>query len=437
MSIDTGWAQVLLGDVATEVTVGHVGSMASEYVKEGIPFLRSQNVEAGYLDLSNVKFVSSTFHARLSKSSLRPGDVVIVRTGKPGATAIIPESLPISNCSDLVIVRPGPNLDSRFLAYYINSAACHHVSSHLVGAVQQHFNVGSARAMQLRLPSIGEQRGIGTVLGTLDDKIDVNRRMNETLQAIARTIFQSWFVNFDPVRAKMEGRAPYGMNAGTTDLFPDNLENIQGKQTPRGWVTSPILQLGELISGGTPATAQANYWGGNIPWASAKDVSQCKDVFLIATERSITSLGLENSATKLIPALASVIVARGATTGRFVMYGRSIAMNQTCYALRSREGLPFYLYCLLHEVIDHLIHAAHGSVFDTITTATFERTFVLNPATPLKKRFEEQVKPLFRRILANIEESQTLAALRDALLPKLLSGELRVKEAETILEAAI
>src|SRR5438094_1052918 len=129
------WQEVFLEEVAADITVGHVGPMASEYVPTGVPFLRSQNVEPLRINDTDLKFITPEFHARLKKSVLSPGDVVIVRTGKPGACAVIPESLAVANCSDLVIVRCGPQLDPRFLAYYVNSVAVHHVDSHLVGAV--------------------------------------------------------------------------------------------------------------------------------------------------------------------------------------------------------------------------------------------------------------------------------------------------------------
>ena len=128
----------------------------------------------------------------------------------------------------------------------------------------------------------------------------------------------------------------------------------------------------------------------------------------------------------MIPAFCTVVVARGATTGRMVMFGREMAMNQTCYALVSTVGTPFGLYCQLRHEMDNLVHTAHGSVFDTITTSTFASSRVVLPPKQILEEFEKTVSPIFRRILANIQESRTLAALRDALLPKLLSGEVRV-----------
>src|SRR5579871_5295608 len=125
--MDGEWREVALEDVAREITVGYVGPMASEYVGDGVPFLRSQNVDPLRINTDDLKYISDEFHARIAKSRLSPGDVVIVRTGKPGACAVIPPWLKDANCSDLVIVRCGEHIDSRFLAYYVNTAAAHHV----------------------------------------------------------------------------------------------------------------------------------------------------------------------------------------------------------------------------------------------------------------------------------------------------------------------
>jgi type I restriction enzyme, S subunit len=220
--------------------------------------------------------------------------------------------------------------------------------------------------------------------------------MNETLEGLAQSLFTFRFVN------------------ATKD------------ELPKDWMIGPILNHAKLLSGGTPKTEQQDYWNGDIHWASAKDVSQCGQSFLVTTERTITQKGLEESATQMIPAFCTVVVARGATTGRMVMFGREMAMNQTCYALASTTGTPFALYCQLRHEMGDLVHTAHGSVFDTITTSTFAGSRVLLPLKETLEEFEKIVSPIFHRILANTEESRTLVALRDALLPKLLSGEVWV-----------
>jgi type I restriction enzyme, S subunit len=281
------------------------------------------------------------------------------------------------------------------------------------------LNEGVIRQLPLTLPPLAEQKAIAAVLGALDDKIELNRRMNATLEAMARGLFQSWFVDFDPVRAKLDGRPPAA-------LFPDSFQDSTLGHIPKGWETGSILRQADLLSGGTPKTDVTAYWNGDVPWASAKDVSQCGEAFLVSTERTITKQGVEESSTKIIPANATVVVARGATTGRLTMFGHAMAMNQTCYGLRSKVGAPFALYCNARHFIERLVQSGHGSIFDTITTSTFEATDVLLAPKEVLLAFDKQVTPLFQQVHANLYQSRTLATLRDTLLPKLLSGELSV-----------
>jgi type I restriction enzyme S subunit len=227
------------------------------------------------------------------------------------------------------------------------------------------------------------------------------------------------------------------MDAETAALFPERLTESDVGQIPRGWRVGSLLEHAMLLSGGTPKTSVSEYWNGTIPWASAADVSQCGECFLVQPERSITRRGLEESSTKLIPAFSTVVVARGATTGRMCLLGKGMAMNQTCYALRSKSGGDFYLYCRARHEVDDLVHAAHGSVFDTITTSTFEASRVLLPPEAAIRRFDEVVEPSFRSILIRQEESRNLTEIRDTLLPKLLSGELRIRDAEKMVEAHV
>ena len=313
-----------------------------------------------------------------------------------------PKGQPIGHGStEFIVIRGRPNVSDNDFAYYltISPEVRHFAISQMTGSSgRQRVPTDALDAISISLPSLPEQKAIAAVLGALDDKIELNRRMNVTLEAMAQTLFKNWFV--DAAAGKL----------------------------PAGWREGPILEVAKLLSGGTPKTEREDYWGGDILWASAKDVSQCGQTFLVTTERTITKKGLEESATQLIPAFCTVVVARGATTGRMTMFGREIAMNQTCYALASTTGTPFALYCLFRYVIDDLVQTAHGSVFDTITTSTFASSKVILPPQRVFEAFEMTVAPIFALILSNIEESGRLAGLRDTLLPKLLSGELSVTE---------
>ena len=254
---------------------------------------------------------------------------------------------------------------------------------------------------------------------------------------MARAIFKSWFVDFDPVRAKAAGQQPPGLKPEIVDLFPDSFAGSELGEIPKGWKVGNILDVANLLSGGTPKTSEPKYWDGPIPWASAKDVSQCKDAFLVETSRSITQFGLDNSAAQIIPALSTVVVARGATTGRMTIFGSEIAMNQTCYALKTKQESPVFLYLLLKTEIEGLVHAAHGSVFDTITTETFRSSRIRIPIESAVNFFEKTTRPFFNKILNITKESKTLSSVRDTLLPKLISGELRVPDAERIVGRAL
>ncbi len=325
------------------------------------------------------------------------------------------------------VLKGATDEDTRFLYYALSTVA---IRPYMSGSVQAKLSQENLNKIPVPYPvDEHDRRAIAQILGTLDDKIDLNRRMNETLEAIARALFRSWFVDFDPVRAKAEGRAP-GLPQPIADLFPDSLEHSELGEIASGWGLGSILDHARLLSGGTPKTDRHEYWGGSVSWASAKDVSQSDGTFLIETERTITQRGLDQSATQLIPAFCSVVVARGATTGRMVIVGREMAMNQTCYALATTTETPFALYCWLRQEIDALVHAAHGSVFDTITTSTFASSRVILPPLTLLRAFETRVAPGFGRVLEGIRNARTLIALRDTLLPKLVSGQLRIADAQ-------
>jgi type I restriction enzyme S subunit len=438
------WREVRVGDLVArgvlEISDGY-RVRNEELGPKGIPFVRGGDIGDGWINTVTEDHIRPEFAERVRAKLTRPGDVAFITKGTVGRAGRLRAGQPPVVFAPQVAywrVKAPSVVDSRFLFYLIRSqefqAALYGVKTH--GAmVADYVSISQQHDFAFRFPDIGSQRAIAHILGTLDDKIELNRRMNETLEAIARALFKSWFVDFEPVRAKAEGRDP-GLSKGLADLFPDSFEASRLGQIPKGWGTGSILMQARLLSGGTPKTDRSDYWDGGVPWASAKDVSQSGQAFLVATERTITSKGLEESATQLVPALSTVIVARGATTGRMVMFGRDMAMNQTCYALGSSTGTPFALYCQLRGAVGALVHAAHGSVFDTITTSTFSSSKVVLAPRPLLKAFERLVSAAFQRMLASIEECVSLATLRETLLPKLISGKVRVKDADRIAGAA-
>ena len=280
---------------------------------------------------------------------------------------------------------------------------------------------GDLEELVLSLPPLPEQRAIAHILGTLDDKIELNRRMSQTLEEIARAIFQDWFVDLGPTRAKLEGREPY-LPPELWALFPDRLVDSELGEVPEGWGVGVLDNSIEILSGGTPRTSVPDYWDGDIPWFTAKDAPALSDIFVLATERSITQAGVDNSSTKVLPAGTTVITARG-TVGRLACLGIPMAMNQTCYGIRGAASYPdYFTYWNVRYTVSDLQARTHGTIFDTIIRETFKIADTVLVPIDAAGAFESVVNPLMKRILGNLNESRSLAAQRDALLPRLVSG---------------
>ena len=441
----SNWRRVKLSSVADEITVGYVGSMTTEYIESGVPFLRSKNVSPFTINLDDMKYISVDFHEKISKSKLAPGDVVIVRTGKPGTCSVIPEWLEDANCSDLVIVRCGREINNKFLAYYVNTIACAHVNAHLVGAVQQHFNVGSAKTMEVMLPPMGEQLQITHILGTLDDKIELNRQINTTLESMAQALFKSWFVDFDPVidnalaagspipeplqakaakrQALRAKRKPLPKNI--QQQFPDRFVFTEEMGwVPEGWEVGSFGDVARHIRENVKADDVADF----ECYVGLEHIGR-KQLFL--TDHS-TGDSIESNKSKFL--------------ANDILFGKLRAyFHKVCLA--PKEGI-----CSTDILIFRAKQAHHHSF---VTMTAYSSNFVeyadlrstgtrmprsnakdllsypiILPPKEIGEAFESQLGPLWRRGNIAVTESGALEGLRDTLLPKLLSGEIRIPEAE-------
>lgn len=261
------------------------------------------------------------------------------------------------------------------------------------GSAQSQITINDLAKVELTLPTLPEQKAIASVLSSLDDKIDLLHRQNKTLEAMAETLFRQWFI----------------------------------EEAKEDWKETKVLDVFSLVGGGTPKTSEASYWDGDIPWLSGGDIANAHQGFIVKAEKAITELGLEKSSTKLLPKLASVISARG-TVGKYAMLSRPMTFSQSNYGIIPKGHTYYYfVYLLLAYIVDELSAAAYGSVFDTITTRTFEDVEIKLPSMDFIAQFESEIAPLFEKKLNNVEQIQTLENLRDTLLPKLMSGEVRVQ----------
>ena len=435
-----GWEYTTLGIACARyggnIQTGPFGSQlhASDYVPVGIPSIMPKNIGDNRINLDGIARIRPADASRLSRYLVREGDIVYSRRGDVERRALVrrPEDGWLCGTGCLR-VRFGKNsIDSKYASYFLGHPDVREwITRHAHGATMANLNTSILSTCPFVIPPKKEQRAIAHILGTLDDKIELNRCMNETLEAMARALFKSWFVDFDPVRAKMEGRNTDLPN-NIADLFPDRLVDSELGEIPEEWDNRPLTDFFEIIGGGTPKTSVAEYWGGDIPWFSVSDTPIKGSVFVIETEKNISEQGLVESSVKLIPAGTTIISARG-TVGNLAMAATEMTFNQSCYALRRKGDTgEFFVYLVAQHMITQLQAMAHGSVFSTITRQTFEAVLLAMPSPSILKAFEEQMKPLFQRIQGNVFESLTLTRFRDMLLPKLISGEIRVPDAEAV-----
>lgn len=394
---------------------------------------RSQDIRSGIFRVEEAARVSqATFEERTKRARPAYGDLIYSREGTYfGIAAEVPENVDLCLGQRMVLIRPKNSyLNSRYLRYWLN---CRYMQDHIhgqkEGTVAERLNLPTIRQLPILLPPMDVQNSIANFLGSLDDKIEINRKLSTSLEEFVRAFFKEWFIDFGPVKAKTEVRKPFGMDDETAALFPDSFENSELGPIPEGWKVKAYLDDVTVIGGGTPKTSVAEYWDGDIPWFSVVDSPRESDVWVIDTEKKITTEGLNSSSTKILDIGTSVITARG-TVGKIALVGTPMAMNQSCYALKSKNDFSHYYYYLLKSLVAQLKGRSHGSVFDTITTSTLASLNYAKPTNQVLQKFEDTVAPLLIQIKNNLYENRTLSALRDLLLPKLISGEIAVKESQ-------
>lgn len=374
----------------------------------------------------------------VAKSLVQVGDLIFARrslvasgAGKCSIIKKIDESTTFE--SSIIRARPNPLLaSSDYLYYYFSSP----IGRERMGTILRQVAVSGITGsdlmdLEIDCPPLNVQREIAEALSLLDDRIALLHQANVILESIAQAIFKSWFIDFDPVRAKLDGLIPEGMSEATAMLFPACFDEFG--MWPSGWRKLPFTDTVHVIGGGTPKTTIEEYWSGSIPWFSVVDAPLTSDVFVINTKKSITQAGLENSSTKLLPEGTTIISARG-TVGRLALVGREMTMNQSCYALRGKSNDSYFTYFSTYRLVETLKQRSHGSVFDTITTETLRGVYVIYPPVAVINAFERTIEAWMAKIKNNLLHAQTLVSLRDTLLPRLISGQLRLPEAETILE---
>ena len=410
-----------------------------ELTSSGLPFARAGNINNGFQFEDADHFPEASL-PRVGNKISQPGDVVFTSKGTVGRFAFVRPGTPRFVYSPQLCFWRSVNkvlIDPQFLYFWMYGREFFVQFKGVAGQTDmaEYVSLSDQRRMHITLPSLPEQRAIAHILGTLDDKIELNRRMSETLEAMARALFQSWFVDFDPVRAKAEGRDP-GLPQPLADLFPACLVDSELGEIPEGWMVKPIGELAEVVGGSTPKTERAEYWEeGTHHWVTPKDLSGLSMPVLLDTERKITDAGLAQISSGLLPR-GTVLLSSRAPIGYLAITEVPAAINQGFIAMKPRQGISnLFLLRWAETAHDEIVSRANGSTFLEISKANFRPIHTVAPSSPAMEAFDRLSRPLYRKVVEQERESRTLAALRDTLLPKLISGELRVKDAERFIKA--
>jgi len=426
------WQTGTVGDVALRVTKGTTPTtIGGQFVEKGINFVKVESITAdGRIDTRKLTFIDDFTNDLLSRSVLSRNDILFTIAGTIGKVALVPEGiLPANTNQAVAIVRPNPEKVSPRYLYYVlgDESRVRQAQTRVVQSVQANFSLGELSSLEIPLPPLNEQKTIAHILGTLDDKIELNRRMNETLEAIARALFKSWFVDFDPVREKVEGRDP-GLPKNIANLFPDSFEDSELVEIPTGW---KVGKLGDVLAQRVERCIASSETAAR-PYVPIDCISP-RSLFLTESKSGEEA---QSSLTKFYkgdllfgamrPYFHKVCIAPFDGTTR-----------TTAFVLtpKAKEDFAFATLLLHHpDTIDYATRHSTGSTIPyAVWGGSLEEMPVIVPPSAVRIAFNMTVRPILDRIPVPHFQSKTLATLRDALLPKLISGELRVGDATRFL----
>jgi len=389
------------------------------------PYLaRSQDMRSCVFRTDEAAHVSeATYNERIARAEPRHGDLLYSREGTYfGIAAEMPAGVRACVGQRMVLIRPSPSAVSfRFLRYWLNSPVMAlHAGGHRDGSVAERLNLPTIRALPVAVPPPPEQRAIAHILGTLDDKIELNRRMNETLEAMARVLFKSWFVDFDPVRAKAEGRDP-GLPKPLADLFPSRLVDSELGEIPEGWEVGSVYDIADVVYGAPFASSQFNTEGLGKPLIRIRDLAN--------ETPGVWTPEVHPKGYKVHP--GDIVVGMDGEFRAYLWGGAEAWLNQrVCVFLPKRGASAAFVQNSIIEPLAHVEATETATTVIHLGKGDIDRFSVVVPTASVLMAFNDLCQPGYIRIVVSKREGRTLSALRDTLLPKLISGELRVKDAE-------
>lgn len=412
------WPTARLADLAAPVkgaiAGGPFGSdlVSADYVEEGVPVIRGVNLPFDRkIELDNLVFVSEAKADSLHLNCAAPGDLVFTQRGTLGQVGLLPEHprysrYLISQSQMKMTVDPG-KANARYLYYYFRlPSSVAYIENHALQSGVPHINLGILRKLGVILPPLPVQHRIAAVLEAYDDLIANNQRRIALLESMAEEIYREWFVRM---------------------RFPGAKSAVFDKGVPTGWTHEPILGAFKFYGGATPAKDNPRFWvDGDVHWYTPTDVTGASSPYLEESADKCTDEGLQNCSANLFPAYSIMMTSR-ATIGAIGINCAPACTNQGFITCIPNQRYPLtYLYHWLKLAKPHFEMLAGGATFAELTKGTFKRIRILTPPLKLVAAYEKQVRPMFDQVEALTKMNRRLRAIRDSLLPRLISGKLRV-----------
>jgi type I restriction enzyme, S subunit len=418
-----GWRELQIEDLCERVTSGGTPSrQRPEFYENGLfNWFKTKELKDCALYDSEERITQDALDS--SSAKLFPPDTVLMAMYGDGITITslgILRRQAATNQACCAMIPKSTVCEPRFLFYSLLNHREDFIQI-ASGGAQRNLSGSLIRRFALNAPSLAEQKAIASILGALDDKIELNRRMNATLEAMARALFQSWFVDFDPVRAKLDGRQPIGLDAATAALFPAHFDHISEGVVPSGWRATTLSEAIEIfdskripLSGREREARQGKY-----PYHGAASVMDYVDDFLF--DGIYALMGEDGS-----------VVNEDGTPVLQYAWGK-FWVNNHAHVLRGKNGISTE-HLLLHLKGSNIAPFVNGAVQPKLNQGNMNRIPFMLPPPEIGQAFARTIEPLFAQIRASTEQSRTLATLRDTLLPKLLSGELSVADVNAQVE---
>lgn len=425
-----------LKEICSLITKGTTPTSLGMKLNQGdINFIKVECLsEDGKIISSKIQKIDEATHNKLNRSKLHEGDILYSIAGSIGRMTVVDSSiLPANTNQAVAILRPIKDLiDTRYLFYFLKDTKSQkNAMRRIVQSVQTNLSLGELSSLEVAIPSLPIQIAIGKFMNNLDAKIAANNALSKTLQDIAQTIFKSWFIDFDPVKAKIAGEKPVGMDAATAALFPDSMEESELGLIPKGWGVYPASELFEVGIGRTPPRKEPQWFckgTEGIPWVSIRDMGTY-ETYSHGTNEGLTQAAVEKFKVPIVPE-NTVLMSFKLTVGKLCISDADVVTNEAIAHFRISEDSPlntFYTYLWLSN-LDMGSLDSTSSIGTATNSGVIKQIKFLVPPRELLGNFYEKVSPIFSQIKLLRKQTTNLVLLRDSLLPRLISGELQIPE---------